>query len=84
MLCSSGWRSLSKTLGARWSKGTGCRYGTRYNMIDNMFKFQVIGVQVFSLKPRGLLGLMARLCLAKRRIRLAGGSFAITGTQYGT
>ena len=84
MLCSSGWRSLFKTLGAGWSKRTGYKFGTRYKMIDNMFKFQVIGVQVFSSMVRGLPERMARLCFAKRRIRLVDDSFAVTWTQCGT
>ena len=56
MLFWSGWRSLSKTLTANWSKGTSFKHGTRYRMIDNMFEFQVIEVQVFSLKFMGVAG----------------------------
>ncbi len=55
MFFSSGWRSLSKTLITSLNKETSFKHGTRYRMIDNMFKFQVIAVQVFSLKFTGVV-----------------------------
>ena len=56
MLFSPGWRSLSKTLTASLSNGVSFKHGTRYRMIDNMFEFQVVEVQVVSLKFMGVAG----------------------------
>jgi hypothetical protein len=55
MLFSSGWRSLFRTITASLGKRTNFKHGTRDRMIDNMFEFQVIAVQVVSLMFRGLV-----------------------------
>ena len=74
MLFSSGWRSLSKTLTTSLNKGTSFKHGTRYRMIDNMFKFQVIEVQVFSLEFTGVAGANGTL-LPFQAQNMLGGRF---------
>jgi len=56
MLFSSGWRFLSKTMIASLSKRTNFKRGTRYKMFDNMFKFQVVEIQVFNTDFTGVAG----------------------------
>ena len=54
MLFWSGWLSLSKTLAANRSVGTGFMPGTHNKIIDKMFRFQVIAVKVVSLEVAGV------------------------------
>jgi len=74
MLFSSGWRSLSKTFTVSLNKGTSSRHGTRYRMIDNMFEFQVVDIQVVSLKIMGVAGANGTL-LPFEAQNLLGGRF---------
>ena len=74
MFFSSGWRSWSKTLTASLGKGTSFKHGTRYRMIDNMFEFQVIEIQVFSPKSTGVAGSEGALLPFQAR-NLPGGRF---------
>jgi len=48
MLCSSDWLFLSKTITASLNKLTRSRHGTRYKMIDNMFRLQVVEIQMLN------------------------------------
>ena len=74
MFFSSGWHSLSKTFTASLDKGSSFKHGTRYRMIDNMFEFQVVEVQVFRLKCLGVAGSNGKW-LSFRAWNFPGGRF---------